>query len=57
MNFKVISVATAFSALLFSGVAQAQEQKSDSAPVTVSGEIGVVSDYPTLLHCYVKISA
>lgn len=45
MNFKVISVATAFSALLFSGVAQAQEQKSDSAPVTVSGEIGVVSDY------------
>lgn len=45
MKFKIISVAAALSALAFAGSAQAQEQESTSAPITVSGDIGVVSDY------------
>lgn len=44
MRLKFLAIST-FAALAFSTAVQAQEAEEQSAPVTISGEIGVVSDY------------
>lgn len=45
MRFKYTSVAIALAMLGFAGSAQAKDSADSSAPVTVSGDIGIVSDY------------